>query len=104
MSSKPNSTGMLKTGAFATPISNPRRLSSTARSNDHIERMSRSSIRLLTYTDDVDLRARLSEGEQFYNLPRPHGAQRKSALRDPPRTAIIDARMSHKCVYITFPR
>jgi transposase InsO family protein len=29
---------------------------------------------LLTYTDDVDLRARLCEWEQFYNLSRPHGA------------------------------
>ena len=29
---------------------------------------------LLTYTDDVDLQARLSEWEQFYNLSRPHGA------------------------------
>lgn len=37
------------------------------------EQMSRSSISS-TYTDDVDLRARLSEWEQFYNLARPHGA------------------------------
>jgi transposase InsO family protein len=29
---------------------------------------------LLTYTDDVDLQARLSQWEQFYNLSRPHGA------------------------------
>jgi len=29
---------------------------------------------LLTYTDDVDLNAKLAEWERFYNLSRPHGA------------------------------
>ncbi len=29
---------------------------------------------LLTYTDDVDLNAKLREWEKFYNLSRPHGA------------------------------
>jgi transposase InsO family protein len=29
---------------------------------------------VLTYTDDVNLQARLAEWESFYNLSRPHGA------------------------------
>jgi transposase InsO family protein len=29
---------------------------------------------LLTYTDDVDLKAKLAEWENFYNVSRPHGA------------------------------
>ena len=29
---------------------------------------------LLDYTDDVDLRQKLAEWEQFYNFSRPHGA------------------------------
>ena len=28
---------------------------------------------LLTYTDDVDLHAKLAEWEAFYNYHRPHG-------------------------------
>ena len=46
--------------------------------NGKVERSHRTDqqefYQLLTYTDDVDLRARLSEWEQFYNLSRPHGA------------------------------
>jgi len=29
---------------------------------------------LLTFTDDVNLNAELSEWERFYNFDRPHGA------------------------------
>lgn len=46
--------------------------------NGKVERSHRTDeqefYQLLTYTDDVDLRAKLSEWEQFYNLSRPHGA------------------------------
>jgi len=46
--------------------------------NGKVERSHRTDeqefYQLLTYTDDGDLRARLSEWEQFYNLSRPHGA------------------------------
>jgi transposase InsO family protein len=46
--------------------------------NGKVERSHRTDeqefYQLLTYTDDMDLRARLSEWEQFYNLSRPHGA------------------------------
>ena len=46
--------------------------------NGKVERSHRTDeqefYQLLTYTDDVDLQARLSEWEQFYNLSRPHGA------------------------------
>ena len=63
MSSRPNSTGMLKTGAFATP---------SPQLNGKVERSHRTDqqefYQLLTHTDDVDLRARLSEWERFYNL------------------------------------
>lgn len=48
------------------------------RLNGKVERLHRTDeqefYQLLTYTDDVDLRARFSEWEQFYNLSRPHGA------------------------------
>jgi transposase InsO family protein len=46
--------------------------------NGKVERSHRTDeqefYQLLTYTDDIDLQARLSEREQFYNLSRPHGA------------------------------
>ena len=46
--------------------------------NGKVERSHRTDeqefYQLLTYTGDVDLRERLSEWEQFYNLSRPHGA------------------------------
>jgi transposase InsO family protein len=34
----------------------------------------RESYQLLTYKDDVDLREKLKQWEDFYNLERPHGA------------------------------
>ena len=46
--------------------------------NGKVERSHRTDeqefYQLLTYTGDVDLRAKLSEWEHFYNLSRPHGA------------------------------
>ncbi len=46
--------------------------------NGKVERSHRTDAeefyQLLTYTDDVDLQARLAEWESFYNLSRPHGA------------------------------
>ena len=46
--------------------------------NGKVERSHRTDgeefYQLPTYTDDVDLRARLAEWEAFYNLSRPHGA------------------------------
>jgi len=46
--------------------------------NGKVERSHRSDqeefYQLLTYTDDVDLNAKLAEWERFYNLDRPHGA------------------------------
>ena len=40
---------------------------------------------LLTYTDDVDLGAKLAKWERFYNLSRPHGAFNGKAPYDAPR-------------------
>ena len=46
--------------------------------NGKVERSHRTDeqefYQLLTYTDDTDLGAKLSEWEHFYNLSRPHGA------------------------------
>jgi transposase InsO family protein len=46
--------------------------------NGKVERSHRSDqeefYQLLTYTDDVDLNAKLAEWERFYNHDRPHGA------------------------------
>lgn len=46
--------------------------------NGKVERSHRTDdeefYQLLTYTDDVNLQARLAEWESFYNLSRPHGA------------------------------
>lgn len=46
--------------------------------NGKVERSHRSDqeefYQLLTYTDDVDLNAKLTEWEGFYNYSRPHGA------------------------------
>lgn len=46
--------------------------------NGKVERSHRSDqeefYQLLTYTDDVDLHAKLAEWEAFYNYHRPHGA------------------------------
>ena len=46
--------------------------------NGKVERSHRTDqeefYQLLTYTDDVDLNAKLVEWEKFYNLSRPHGA------------------------------
>lgn len=46
--------------------------------NGKVERSHRTDqeefYQLLTYTDDVDLNAKLREWEKFYNLSRPHGA------------------------------
>ena len=46
--------------------------------NGKVERSHRSDqeefYQLLTYTDDVDLQAKLAEWEAFYNYQRPHGA------------------------------
>jgi len=46
--------------------------------NGKVERSHRSDkeefYQLLTYTDDVDLNAKLAEWEKFYNFGRPHGA------------------------------
>jgi hypothetical protein len=46
--------------------------------NGKVERSHRTDeqefYQLLTYTNDVDLRARLSGCEKFYNLSRPRGA------------------------------
>ena len=46
--------------------------------NGKVERSHRTDeqefYQLLTYTDDIDLGAKLSEWERFYNLSRPHGA------------------------------
>ena len=46
--------------------------------NGKVERSHRTDeqefYQLLTYTDDTDLGAKLSEWERFYNLSRPHGA------------------------------
>ena len=46
--------------------------------NGKVERSHRSDqdefYQLLDYTDDVDLRQKLAEWEQFYNFSRPHGA------------------------------
>lgn len=53
---------------------NPRR---TPRLNSKVERShgidQREFYQLLTYTDDVDLHAKLVEWEAFYNYHRPHG-------------------------------
>lgn len=46
--------------------------------NGKVERSHRTDeeefYQLLTYTDDIDLAAKLAEWERFYNLSRPHGA------------------------------
>ena len=46
--------------------------------NGKVERSHRTDeqefYQLLTYTDDIDLGAKLSQWEHFYNLSRPHGA------------------------------
>lgn len=46
--------------------------------NGKVERSHRTDeeefYQLLTYTDDIDLAAKLSDWEHFYNLSRPHGA------------------------------
>jgi len=69
--------------------------------NGKVERSHRTDeqqlYQLLTYTGDVDLRARQSEWEKFYNLSQASWRiQRKSTLRGSSRTAIIGRRMSHK--------
>ncbi|MFN0149642.1 MAG: IS481 family transposase [bacterium] len=50
----------------------------TPQLNGKVERSHRSDqeefYQLLTYTDDVDLNAKLAEWEKFYNYDRPHGA------------------------------
>ncbi|MCL1927952.1 MAG: IS481 family transposase [Treponema sp.] len=50
----------------------------TPRLNGKVERSHRTDenefYQLLEYKDDVDLEAKLSEWEKFYNLHRPHGA------------------------------
>jgi transposase InsO family protein len=49
--------------------------------NGKVERSHRTDqeefYQLLTYTDDVDLHAKLAEWEKFYNLNRPHGAHNR---------------------------
>ena len=46
--------------------------------NGKVERSHRSDqeefYQLLDYTDDVDLKRKLADGEEFYNFVRPHGA------------------------------
>ncbi len=48
--------------------------------NGKVERSHRSDqeefYQLLTYKDDVDLKAKLGEWERCYNLARPHGAHK----------------------------
>ena len=39
-----------------------------------ITRDQREFYQLITYKDDVDLKAKLAEWEQFYNYVRPHSA------------------------------
>ena len=50
----------------------------TPQLNGKVERSHRSDreefYQLLTYTDDVDLNAKLAAWEEFYNMNRPHGA------------------------------
>ena len=50
----------------------------TPQHNGKVERShltdKREFYQLLDYTDDVDLKTKLSEWEKFYNLHRPHGA------------------------------
>ena len=50
----------------------------TPQLNGKVERPHRSDqdefYQLLAYKDDVDLREKLTEWEQFYNFSRPHGA------------------------------
>ena len=57
-------------------------VSLTLQSNGKVERSHRTDqeefYQLLSYTDDVDLAAKLASWEDFYNLSRPHGAHRGS--------------------------
>ena len=50
----------------------------TPRLNGNVEGSRRTDkqefYQLLTYTEDVDLNAKLAEWENFYNYQRPHGA------------------------------
>ncbi len=50
----------------------------TPRLNGKVERShgtdQREFYQLLSYTDDIDLRAKLAEWEAFYNYHRPHGS------------------------------
>jgi transposase InsO family protein len=40
----------------------------------HSHYPTRRSYQLLDYTDDVNLKSKLAQWEQFYNFSRPHGA------------------------------
>ena len=48
------------------PLKNPSQLVQVLSRQKHYQ--------LLSYKDDVDLRAKLAEWEAFYNFARPHGA------------------------------
>lgn len=66
--------GMSRIRASATPISSAEHRSLMAK----VERSHRSDqqefYQLLSYEGDVDLEAKLSEWENFYNFNRAHGA------------------------------
>lgn len=69
MSSRPNSIGMFEDQGIRHAYIRP----ASSQLNGKVERSHRTDeqefYQLLTYTDDVDLRARLSEWEQFCNPP-----------------------------------
>lgn len=72
--------------------------------NGKLERSHRTDeqefYQLLTYTDDIDLGAKLSQWENFYNLSRPSWvhSMEKHLTRPPPRTAI------NGCLDVSQPR
>jgi hypothetical protein len=56
----------------------------------------------LTYTDDVDLKARLVEWESFHNLSKPHGAFNGKAPYATLRERLnSNANLSRKCAIVT---
>ena len=80
MNSEPSFTGIWRTTAFAMSYIKAR----TPQLNGKVERSHRTDkqefYQLLTYADDVDLQAKLTEWENFYNYHRPHGAFRGKTL------------------------
>jgi len=100
-SSKPNSTGMSKTLASATPISNGTRLSSTSKSSAHTDPISKdfndfsaTKVTSISWPNSTN-------GNGFTIAPDHTVPQRANSLRSSQRQVILTQRVSCRSVQVT---